>query len=29
VYLAAGKKNIRGYVADSVGLVNLRGVSYA
>jgi peptide/nickel transport system substrate-binding protein len=29
VYLAAGKKNIRGYIADSVGLVNLRGVSYA
>jgi peptide/nickel transport system substrate-binding protein len=29
IYLAAGKKNIRGYVADSVGLVNLRGVSYA
>jgi peptide/nickel transport system substrate-binding protein len=28
-YLAAGKKNIRGYVADSVGLINLRGVSYA
>jgi len=28
-YLAAGKKNIKGYVADSVGLVNLRGVSYA
>jgi peptide/nickel transport system substrate-binding protein len=28
VYLAAGKKNIRGYVADSVGLINLRGVSY-
>jgi peptide/nickel transport system substrate-binding protein len=29
IYLAAGKKNIRGYVADSVGLINLRGVSYA
>ena len=29
VYLAAGKKNIKGYVADSVGLINLRGVSYA
>jgi len=28
-YLAAGKNNIRGYVADSVGLINLRGVSYA
>jgi len=29
VYLAAGKKNIKGYIADSVGLINLRGVSYA
>jgi peptide/nickel transport system substrate-binding protein len=29
LYLAAGKKNIKGYVADSVGLINLRGVSYA
>jgi peptide/nickel transport system substrate-binding protein len=28
-YLAAGKKNIRGYVADAVGLINLAGVSYA
>jgi peptide/nickel transport system substrate-binding protein len=28
-YLAAGKKNIKGYVADSVGLIRLQGVSLA
>jgi peptide/nickel transport system substrate-binding protein len=26
-YLAAGKKNIKGYVADAVGLIRLQGVS--